>query len=45
MLVQRIAAVCRNASLATIAQAIATLSERRPGRIGIKSRASAAAWT
>ena len=29
----------------TIAQAIATLSERRPGRIGIVSRASAAAWT
>jgi hypothetical protein len=35
--------VCRNASPTAIAHAIATLSERRPGRIGINSRASAAA--
>src|SRR5208283_6066917 len=37
--------VCRSASPAAMAAATATLSERRPGRIGIVRRASAAAWT
>src|SRR3954465_6541054 len=37
--------VCRSASPTTIAQAIATLSERRPDRIGIARRVSAAAGT
>ncbi len=39
------AAVCRIASPTAMAAAIATLSERKPGRIGMTSRASAAAWT
>ena len=37
--------VCRSASPSAIAAAIATLSERKPGLIGITSRASAAAAT
>src|ERR1035437_7382007 len=37
--------VCRSASPNAIAAAIATLSERKPGWIGITSRASAAATT
>ena len=39
------APVCRSASPRIIAAATATLSERRPGRIGTTMRASAAAWT
>ena len=37
--------VCRSASPSAMAAAIATLSERKPGRIGIDSRASAASCT
>src|SRR5262249_7545065 len=39
------AAVCRIASPTAMAAAIATLSERKPSRIGMTSRASAAACT
>jgi len=37
--------VCLKASPAASAAAVATLSERMPGCIGINSRASPAAWT
>ena len=37
--------VCRSASASTMAAAIATLSERRPGRSGIRTRRSARRWT
>jgi hypothetical protein len=37
--------VCRSASPTAMAQVIATLSERRPGCIGMRSRTSAAACT
>ena len=38
-------AICRNASPTAMAAAIATLSERRPSRIGMTRRASAALCT
>jgi hypothetical protein len=38
-------AICRNASPTAMAAAIATLSERRPPRIGMTRRASAALCT
>ena len=37
--------VCRSASPTAMAQVIATLSERKPACIGMRSRTSAAAWT